>query len=461
MRPVELVLVATVLLGVLRPLTGLARSATANLVTAGATTLVGIVHVVVERPRWQLTPLYVAAVVVALVAVLDVTRPPEPRRGWRGLVVVALCAVAGAAVGWALPVPTLPGPTGALPVGTTTVELVDAARLARYGPEPTQPRRLPLQVWYPADPDDPVRPAPWIASGTGFGRQAAGWLGFPPFLLDHVGLVRSYATVDAEPTPEPGPLPLVLYAHGWGGFRGIQSDLAESLASEGYVVAAVDHTYGAVATSFPDGEVVAIDPQALPEGASAQVYDTASERLVETFAADLAFVLDELAAGAVPQLTGRLDLDQVGVVGHSTGGGAAVRLCADDRRCGALVGFDPWVEPVPDAILGDGLAVPALSLRSEEWVGNDNDARLRRLRASSTAPAGLVGVAGTTHRDVTLLPFLSPLTSRLGLAGDTPGARTHELTTAWTLRWLDHHLRGTGTDPLEDPPPYDEATVDG
>ncbi|MEX0835102.1 MAG: dienelactone hydrolase family protein, partial [Nitriliruptor sp.] len=265
--------------------------------------------------------------------------------------------------------------------------------------------------------------------------------------------------VDA--TPEPGPLPVVVYSHGWGGFRTIQAGLAESLASEGYVVAALDHTYGAVATAFPEGEVVAIDPDALPSDVDPEVYDAAAERLVATFADDVAFLLDELEAGAVPMLAGRLDLETVGIVGHSTGGGAAVRLCADDDRCGAIVGFDPWVEPVPDAIIGAGIDVPFLALRSEEWVDNDNDARLRRLRASSTGAPGLVAVDRTTHRDVTQLPFLSPLANRLGLAGSTPGTRTHELTAAWTAAWLDQHLRGARRDPLVDPPAFPEARVDG
>jgi hypothetical protein len=59
-----------------------------------------------------------------------------------------------------------------------------------------------------------------------------------------------------------------------------------------------------------------------------------------------------------------------------------------------VVGFDPWVEPVTDTVLGDGLRVPFVALRSEEWVGNGNDARLRRLRASSSGPAALVAVPG-------------------------------------------------------------------
>lgn len=461
MRPLELVLLALTLVGVVRPLTRAGVRTTAAVLVAVGTGVVAGGHVVLEGARWQLTPLYLAALVVILAAALDVVRSADPRAGVRGWVALGVLAVVGAAAGWALPVPRLPAPQGDASVGTTVVELVDEDRGARYGPDPREPRRLALQVWYPAAEDLPVRHAAWASAGSRFGRQAARWLGLPPFVLDHVALVRSHATAGAPPTVDPGELPVVLYSHGWGGARNLQSDLAESLASRGYVVAAVDHTHGAVATTFPDGALVPIDPRALPDAANGGVDDAASQRLVDTFASDLAFVLDELEDGAVPSLAGRLDLSAVGVAGHSTGGGAAIALCAVDTRCGAVVGYDPWVEPVPDTVLGEGLRVPFVALRSEEWVGNPNDARLRRLRASSSGPAALVAVAGTLHRDVTVLPFMSPLATRAGLAGETPGARTHELTEAWTAAWFDHHLRNRGRNPLDRPPRYDEAGIDG
>lgn len=460
MRPLELLLLVVTLVGVVRPLTRAAAGRRFATGVAVATIVLAGGHLLTEGPRWQLTPLYLAAVVVVLAAGVDLVRTPEPRTGGRGWALLGLLALAGAVVGWALPVPSLPAPHGDLPVGTTVVDLTDDDRLARYGDDPTGPRELALQVWYPADAQAPVRHGAWVEEGARFGRQAAAWLGLPPFTLDHIGLVRSHATPDAPPTAEAGALPVVLYSHGWGGSRRLQADLAESLASRGYVVAAVDHTHGAVATTFADGTLVPIDEGALPDGAIGGVDAAASERLVDTFALDLAFVLDALEEGAVPALAGRLDLDAVGVAGHSTGGGAAVQLCATDRRCGAVVGFDPWVEPVDDAILGDGLRVPFVALRSEEWVDNGNDARLRRLRASSSGPAALVAVAGTAHSDVTVLPFLTPLASRTGLAGATPGARTHELTEAWTAAWFDHHLRNRGRNPLERPPRYEEATID-
>ncbi|MCB8987652.1 MAG: hypothetical protein H6661_07880 [Ardenticatenaceae bacterium] len=47
------------------------------------------------------------------------------------------------------------------------------------------------------------------------------------------------------------------------------------------------------------------------------------------------------------------------------GGGAAVHLAAGEARCRALLLLDPWLRPVDEAILQQGLDVPVLSLMSE------------------------------------------------------------------------------------------------
>jgi dienelactone hydrolase len=461
LRPFELALLIAVLAGCAPPLRRSGRTGAVALVVAAGTLSLAGLHVAVEGARWQLAPLYLAAAATSVAAAVAVARSSQPpRTGRKRWWAIAALAVAGGLVGWVLPVPSLPAPPGDLPVGTTVVALTDTDRPAGYGPDPTGPRQLVAQLWYPADPDAPVEPAPWVPAGRAFGRAAASWLELPSFALDHVRLVSSHATHDAAPADDAS-FPVVVYAHGWGGFRAVQADLAQALASRGYVVAALDHTHASVATQLPDGEVVPIDPAALPSGAPPDVYDAAATRLVETFAADLDFLLDRLEAGAVPSLAGRLALERVGFVGHSTGGGAAVARCADEPRCAAVVGYDPWVEPVADAAIGDGLEVPLLSLRSQEWVGNDNDARLRRLHAASSGVSGLLSIAGTTHRDVTVLPQLTPLSGVVGLSGDTPTARTHRIVTAWTTRFLDAHLRGRRLrDPLITPPAFEEVTID-
>ena len=64
------------------------------------------------------------------------------------------------------------------------------------------------------------------------------------------------------------------------------------------------------------------------------------------------------SASPVPfgEMANHIDLGLVGVYGHSTGGGAAVRFCLSDERCKAVLGMDAWVEPVPDRVI----ATPAV-----------------------------------------------------------------------------------------------------
>ena len=154
-------------------------------------------------------------------------------------------------------------------------------------------------------------------------------------------------------------------------------------------------------------------------------------------------------------LEGRIDLDRVAMLGHSTGGGAAIAACAAEPRCGAVVGFDPWVEPVASEVLRTGTQRPLLSLRTEDWMARPNERVLQDLhhtQRASGAPEGLVRIDGALHRDFTLIGALSPAGRLLGLAGETPDHDTRTATIAWTARFLDHYVRGVGPDPLLRPP---------
>lgn len=463
----DIALIATTLVAALRPLTAWRRSRAVTLVLAALTASVTLAHVVASAPRWQLAPIYLAVALVAVSGLLALRGRTDVLNGaTTGVAGLALVATS-AALTWAAPVPALPVPSGPFAIGTTTAVLVDDDRPEVYGEEPGGPRRIVVQVFYPAEPDADGELAPIVDGADAFTATAAAELGLPGFALEHLGAIPSNATVDAAVAAnarrdgEGGPsLPVVVASHGWTGFRTAQLSLYESLASHGFAVVAIDHTYGSMATVFPDGDVVANDPQALPADADQEAYDAAADLLVATYAADIATAIDQLAAGEIASLDGALDLGSVAVIGHSTGGGAAVLQCATDRRCAAVVGYDPWVEPVPDSVIGDGLDVPLLSLRSEEWTGNDNDARLRRLHAASSDAEGLVSITGTLHRDATLLPFLSPLAPQVGLAGETPPERTDAIIDEWTRRFLAHHLLDQGSDPLRAPPLFEEAVLE-
>ena len=457
MRPLEVVLLVTTVLaagamiGAKRPKPSLAVVALALPVPAA------VVQWLVEGPRWQLLPLQLAATVIMITsAAALLRRSPVPAQRSITCLTAVLVAIGGG-LAWALPVAELPPPQGRSAVGTVSLTVTDPVRSERFGPVPRAPRQVVIQVWYPADPHTAAEPVPLVSNTAEFWRTAAEQLDLPRFTLDHLTLVHSHATELAPPDPRlPKQLPVVLYSHAWSGLRSAQHDLLQSLASHGYAVIAVDHTFGALATTFPDGRVAALDPAALPEE---RVQD-AEAALVSTFAADLVLVLDHLADNEIAPLEGRFDLDRVALLGHEAGGGAAVLACAKAVRCGAVVTFDPRVSALPDEVIGAGLDVPLLSIRSEEWANRDVDARLRRLHAASDAHEGRVEIRGARHHDFTLLPLLTPLAPNLGLSGDTPGQRTREIVDEWTRRFLDHHLRGQGTDPLLVPPEHAECRLE-
>ena len=413
-----------------------------------------VAQVLLTGWRWQLVPAAAAAGPIVLVLLARVAGR-RPRLDMAAAVLATTGAVLALALSWALPVRVMPIPDGPHAVGTTTFVVRDEARAERYGPEPGGPRELVVQVWYPAAPDAPVVRAPLVPQAAAFVELGAAELGLPRFALGHLPLIRGNATEDAAVLP--GRAPVVLLAHGWTGFRTVQSDLAERLASEGYVVAAADHRYGALVTTFPDGRADVFDPEALPEFGTvpADEYARASRALITTFADDLALVLRSLEERPPSALAGSLDLTRVAMVGHSTGGGAAFQSCAAEPRCAAAAGLDPWVEPVDEDVLRTGIGRPMLSLRTADWIARPNEAVLRELHRTQRdrgVPETLVRIDGALHRDFTLIGALSPVGRLLGIAGETPDRATRAATAEWTVRFLDHHVRGIGTDPADEPP---------
>ena len=460
--PVTLAVVAVGALRTARHWRSLRMPVEGRLGTRGAGALIGLVtlgvaataQLVLGGWRWQLTPAALTAAVLAIVLLVRSLGRPAVLAG-----TVAVTALLGAtlslALSWALPVRILPAPDGPHPVGTTTLVLRDELRAERYGPTPGVAREIVVQLWYPATTDAPIAPAPLVPQSAAFVDLGAVELGLPRFTLGHLGRIPSNATSNAAAID--GPLPVVLLAHGWTGFRTIQTDLAEQLASLGWVVAAADHRYGALVTTFPDGRADLFDREALPEFGTVpdDVYAQLSRQLIGTFADDLTFILQRLEQQPPAVLTGRIDTDRVAFLGHSTGGGAAIAACARAPQCGAVVGFDPWVEPVDPEVLRRGISSPLLSLRTQDWSERPNERSLQSLHLRQRqigAIEGIVGLEGALHRDFTLLGALSPAARLIGLQGATPGAFTRASSIVWTTRFLEYHVLGLGTDPLSEPP---------
>jgi predicted dienelactone hydrolase/preprotein translocase subunit Sec61beta len=450
LRRFELILLGAVVFAVAWPVlfgTRARRGIAAILLSAGL-----VVHWQFEGFRWQMIPLYIVAFGLAIGDVLFIERGHDWRsrvtRGIAGLGGVFLAAV----LPLALPVPQLPEPSGPEAIGTFTIQLIDRERPEAYGGSPGGPRKFVAQVWYPAQPVDDAEPEPWSQDWDVVAPAMSLNLGFPRWFLNHTQYTNSHA-YESLPVAA-GTFPVVIFSHGWTGFRTIAINQVEHLVSNGYVVIAADHTYGAVATRLDDGEVVEHDPAALPDEDSvpAAQYQAAATGLVATYSGDLIAILNELdegSGGAFAPLADTVDLNRIGIYGHSTGGGAAIKTCLEDERCTAVLGLDPWVEPLTEADLRLTMTRPALYLRSDEWRGNQNDALLAGIAGRGESVTYMVGVEGAGHNDFLVTPLLSPIGSQLGLRGPIPAGRVVPIVDNYLLGFFDVFLLGTGSAALD------------
>ena len=426
-------------------------------------------HLATENYRWQMVPLYVAVVLLVVLNVWRLLRgKTQPSGGWRRWA-GPIAGIAGvlllAAPPVLFPVPQLPAPGGPDKIGTVTFEWTDTSRPEPNTSAPDDNRRIMVQIWYPALPGVGrgvgATTAPWLDRLDVVGPHIATYLGLPSFFLDHAILVKTNDYQGAQADPSSATYPVVIYSHGWNGFRAINLNQSEALASRGYIAVAVDHAYGAMVTAFADGTVALNNPDLLPTGVSQDVFRKASEAVEATYAADLRFTLNQLElinSGAIDSpLTGKLDLSRVGVYGHSTGGGATVVLCAADPRCKAALAMDPWLGPVPQPVIQAGLKQPFLAMMSQTWSSPSNNALLDQLLAAGTGDDAKLTIAGTSHNDFTMLPLLTPLAPALGLKGPIEGERGMAINTAFLVAFFDHYLKGGGAVDL---PGYPEVTFE-
>ncbi|MFF3518556.1 alpha/beta hydrolase family protein [Streptomyces sp. NPDC002573] len=338
----------------------------------------------------------------------------------------------------------LPRPTGPYPVGTVPLHLVDTSR-----PDPVagpgRHRALMASVWYPARKAEDLPRAPWMAEGAL--RAFLADAGFPldpalgPLTAGHLG----------APVHHTGHrLPVIVYSHGSGSHRGDHTIMAQELASHGYAVVTVDHTYNTF-TEFPDGRVVT--PGEVP-------------MFPKDFAADLGFLLDcveALAAGRNPDVDGKqlpqgllgaLDPQCIGAFGWSKGGTATALTMLADQRVRAGLSLDGPMQPTITADLDRPfMMMTAVFTRAampdvaEFWT------HLRGWRLDIQADGAVHNSYGD---NATLIPQAGKILGMTDqqiqdMIGTLDPARAVRIQQAYPLAFFDLHLRHRGGHLLKGP----------
>ena len=395
-------------------------------------------HFIVSIVRWQLAPWYVMVVLVGLLEMVARVRVVPPSKRW--VIAVYGLSLASLIAMLAFPVYPMPVASGPYAIGTRSQILVNEARIEQYGELAGQARTFKVQYWYPADTTEGFEQTKWIADGIAVPQALTRDWSLPFFVLDHIVSYESSAYLNAPISAAKPRYPIVIISHGWSSKRTLHTDLAEELASQGYLVVGVEHTYGSLATKLGenDDDFQLLFREALPPRAQTPNYLEFANLLVETYASDIIATIDtlEVLNQAPGAFQGRLDVSSIQVIGHSTGGGAAVKAAMDDNRITSVLGMDAWVEPLQDVDLNGGLSTRALYLRSNGWETGENNEYLYRLLQSSENASLLYQIDGTTHYDFAMVYMYSPLTRVVGLTGSVNAQYLNQLLETVMLEFL-------------------------
>jgi predicted dienelactone hydrolase len=422
--------------------------------------IVTLIHFAIEGERWQMIPLYVLTPLLAISSLTKITGTSD----WKPLAstLTVILVVIATVIPTLLPVPRIPTPSGPYPIGTSILELTDDSRAEIYSGK-DEPRRFMIQIWYPAEVKGTDERAPWMANAEIYAPAIATYIDLPSYFLNHLALVNIPAYKNAAVAATNEPFPIILFSHGWNGFNAQNTGQALELASRGFIVIATQHTYGAVTTVFPDGTIAPNNPTALPERGDDPNYEEVARVLVDQWAKDMSFLLDQLTAwneaGDNPFFE-KLDLSRVGAYGHSTGGGGVIQFCGTDPRCDAVLGMDPFMRPVSAEVIENGISQPSFYMFSQGWVDDvesKNNKLFNQFYPNANNSFGVIGIDGTKHFDFSDLPLLSPIAPQLGLKGPLNGARVTEIVNAYLVDFFEMTLQNKATDLFANTSPFNEV----
>lgn len=428
----------------------------------------------VEQTRWQLFPAYLVLGLLAIPAFLTWKRrneqpSGEKRRRWPrilGIVFGALTLGVSALLAVQLPVFSLARPTGPHAIGVTSYEWMDTERTDEHPKTPSGHRRIVVKMWYPAAPSNaPAEPYLNKLHAEGLARA----LKLPGYALSHLSLVPTHAHRDIGLPAGNEKFPVVLFSHGYPMPATSGSFAAEELASHGYVVVSINHTYDTAFVVFQDGTNAPVE--SMGDVGKIDAVEKILGPRVAVWVADARFVLNEVTKlnATDPRFQGRLDLDHVGYFGHSFGGATAfATLMADPRfksavnMDGALFGVAVQARPTQPYMLMNGdkivvtdsqLARTGANRQEVETFLEGVEANWLASVAPGKAPRYRARIAGATHLSFSDVPLMAPITG-----GTMPTPRAHELVNQYLRAFFDQTLKGQANPLLNGPAPDSAVT---
>ncbi|XP_065487254.1 platelet-activating factor acetylhydrolase isoform X1 [Caloenas nicobarica] len=261
--------------------------------------------------------------------------------------------------------------------------------------------------------------------------------------------------------------PLLVFSHGLGAFRTIYSAICIEMASQGFIVAAVEHRdESASATYYCKKKSVSEPEESTSNMEKEWIYyrklktgeeerclrhKQVQQRVQEcTRALDLILKIDsgEEVTNVLnsnfdwSSLKDSVDTSRIAVMGHSFGGATVIESLSKEirfSRCG--ISLDPWMLPVGDDVYQNSVQQPLLIINSEKFQWADNVLKMKKLISNDTTKK-MITIKGTVHQSFPDFTFVSgDMIGRFfKLKGEIDPNEAIDISNHASLAFLQKHL---------------------
>lgn len=392
--------------------------------------------------KWRLVPILCCLIVLLLIAVSAVQIKRKKSDGEKtigGTVVPGICSIVMTGI-FLVPAFVFTGynglpVTGEYQVQETSAILVDRSRTDPFEQDGSF-REVPVHIYYPETTEG-------VADG----------------------------------------FPLVVFSHGAFGYYQSNTSTYMELASNGYVVVSLDHPHHSLFTQDTAGKMILADQgfigSVMEIGNSTDPNANAEEKLslyqdwMELRTADIGFVLDAIetakAAGemndvwflseqsrnSILSVLKKIDMQSVGLMGHSMGGAASTALGRERDDVSAVIDLDGTMLAeyvgVADGqfVVGDQpYELPILEFvnwetrnQLQEYLSDEEDYPNTKVMKYARTGFSVI-LRDTKHMDFTDLPLLSPFIGKMLGSGERDKKETMMIVNSIVLDFFDCYLKG-------------------
>jgi|SaaInlLV_10m_DNA_2_1039722.scaffolds.fasta_scaffold00006_43 dienelactone hydrolase len=276
-----------------------------------------------------------------------------------------------------IPLPIIknfPKPTGKFKIGTFFCHWIDPDRKNPHSDVSKKQtnRDLMIQIWYPSDKKDKHQT---------YLKYMAHKPRWPFPLRNNFKKIKTHTVENAKISTKQSTFPVIIFSHGMGATKESYSIFLEELASHGFVIVGADHTHSCGLTILPDGQKITMIKNLSPKLLNAKwVRNMAKENKVNR--KDIDFILKPLKSlneNFKSQFYKKLDLENIGIIGHSMGGVATVEACRTNDLLKAGINLDGWHNAVNTT---EGFNKPFMFLLGEEsrYVGTPKEPLIKTLK---------------------------------------------------------------------------------